>query len=406
MLSRQRGILQARCHHRTSSQRAGKIEHSGDAAEAVTLRPAAGVAGLAISWRIIPCEFQEKRPAHARLDTGMAEIGSFCLEAGRRPVRTSPMSIDHDRFAPLRTSRLRLRCIEPGDAAVVSRLMTPSVSRWVISWPVPFTVEMAAERIDRARDAARADTMLPFAIERLSDQAFLGWLSVTRTTDRRALLSYWLGEQHHGHGYMREAVAVAVAAAFRLLDIPAARHRRHRGRRAARECAIPGGAGRMRNGIGRRADDLRPGTRAGRTMRRPRTAQATVMKQPGDRTAARPSRRTRPRALRPWQGRSAMVRVDRDHVSTMSDVMATDPKPHPGLCRQRHHQDDCKIDGKELDQHSHRHQKPDALQHPDHGFPDFAELMLVEAVQLSGRPLQDRHPSVPSDRHGGKCAVR
>lgn len=148
-----------------------------------------------------------------------APTDGIAVEGWKQLLQRLRMDIGRDLFLPLETTRLRLRFVEPGDAGSVSRLMTPSVSRWVISWPVPFTGEMAAERIDRARDGAAGGTMLPFAIERRSDGAFLGWLSATRIAERRALLSYWLGEEHHGHGYMREAVAVALAAAFRLLDV-------------------------------------------------------------------------------------------------------------------------------------------------------------------------------------------
>ncbi|WP_428392844.1 GNAT family N-acetyltransferase [Lichenicoccus sp.] len=122
---------------------------------------------------------------------------------------------------PLTTKRLRLRCVRPGDASDVSRLMTPSVSRWVISWPVPFTVEMATRRIDHALASLAGGDMLPLAIERMRDEAFLGWFSVTRSAERRALLSYWLGEDHHGRGYMREAVAAGIPEAFRVLDVDA-----------------------------------------------------------------------------------------------------------------------------------------------------------------------------------------
>ena len=123
--------------------------------------------------------------------------------------------------ASLGTERLRLRCVRPDDAAQVSRLMTPAVSRWVASWPVPFTPKMAAERIAAAREAAEMGKLLPFAIERRSDGVLLGWISVTRDAknDRRGRLSYWLGEEHHGRGYMREAVAVVVAAAFDKLGL-------------------------------------------------------------------------------------------------------------------------------------------------------------------------------------------
>ncbi len=83
----------------------------------------------------------------------------------------------------------------------------------------PFTTGIAIDRIAQARTGVAGGTMLPFAIERLSDSAFLGWLSMTRTGRRRALLSYWLGELHQGRGYMREALAAALPALFRILDV-------------------------------------------------------------------------------------------------------------------------------------------------------------------------------------------
>ena len=126
-----------------------------------------------------------------------------------------------DPVASLGTERLRLRCVRPDDAAHVSRLMTPAVSRWMAFWPVPFTPEMAAERIAAAREAAGMGGLLPFAIERRFDGVLLGWISVTRDAkdDRRGELSYWLGEEHHSRGYMREAVAVVMGAAFDRLGL-------------------------------------------------------------------------------------------------------------------------------------------------------------------------------------------
>ena len=131
------------------------------------------------------------------------------------------MGARSDPLAPLGTERLRLRCVRPDDAAQVSGLMTPAVSRWLASWPVPFTPEMAAERIAAAREAAGMGKLLPFAIERRFDGVLLGWTSVTRDAkdDRRGALGYWLGEEHHGCGYMREAAAVVVAAGFSRLDL-------------------------------------------------------------------------------------------------------------------------------------------------------------------------------------------
>ena len=111
-----------------------------------------------------------------------------------RAVEALAVTINLDALEPLRTARLNLRCVHPGDAADISRSMTAAVSQWVISWPVPFSLEMAADRIDDARTAAASGDMLPLVVERLGDDVFLGWLSVTRIAERRGLLSYWLGE--------------------------------------------------------------------------------------------------------------------------------------------------------------------------------------------------------------------
>ena len=126
-----------------------------------------------------------------------------------------------DLFPSLETARLRLRCVRPADAAGFSAMMTPAVSRWVAAWPVPFTVDMAAERIATLRHACTEGRSLPCAIERRLDGVLLGTITVARREagDRRAMLGYWLGEAHQGHGYMREAASAIVCLAFRVLDL-------------------------------------------------------------------------------------------------------------------------------------------------------------------------------------------
>ncbi len=125
-----------------------------------------------------------------------------------------------DLFPPIESARLCLRCIRPIDALATSAMMTPEVSQWVGYWPVPFTVEMAKLRIERARAAAAAGKTLPFAAERL-DRVLVGWIVFNRTDEdaRRATFGYWFGKAHHGRGYMREVAPLALAAGFRLLDV-------------------------------------------------------------------------------------------------------------------------------------------------------------------------------------------
>lgn len=120
---------------------------------------------------------------------------------------------------PLVTPRLVLRCPEPADAPDVSRGITPGVARWVGTWALPFTREMAEERIKGARAWTEARKAAPFVITRKRDGVFLGWIGVTRTAPDRGTFGYWLAEEFHGHGYMREAGPPALRAAFAWLDV-------------------------------------------------------------------------------------------------------------------------------------------------------------------------------------------
>jgi len=122
---------------------------------------------------------------------------------------------------PIETARLRLRAVEEADAATVARLMTPEVTRWLASWPSPVTEALARERLAQMRDATRTAQGVCWAIERTEDRALMGTISVLRSRDAamRGALGYWLGEPFHRQGFMSEAAAAAVAAAFVRLDL-------------------------------------------------------------------------------------------------------------------------------------------------------------------------------------------
>jgi ribosomal-protein-alanine N-acetyltransferase len=121
------------------------------------------------------------------------------------------------------TPRLRLRPVHPADAAETARMMTPSVSRWLASWPSPMTEAAVAARIERITTATAEGHALAFAIERREDGVMMGWVTVTRAHGHpsRGDLGYWLGEPFHGRGYMREAAGAAVPEAFARLGMTA-----------------------------------------------------------------------------------------------------------------------------------------------------------------------------------------
>ncbi|WP_198376324.1 GNAT family N-acetyltransferase [Neoroseomonas rubea] len=121
----------------------------------------------------------------------------------------------------IETERLRLRCAEERDAPAIADLMNEAISRRLASWPYPYTVPMAADRITGVRVAAAQRRSLPFVIERRADGAVMGWISISRAPgeDSVALLTYWLGDAFQGHGYMSEAAPAAVRHAFALMDV-------------------------------------------------------------------------------------------------------------------------------------------------------------------------------------------
>jgi ribosomal-protein-alanine N-acetyltransferase len=146
---------------------------------------------------------------------------SACCRRSALPPVSRGAAVRSDPFAPLLTDRLRLRCVTADDAAATSRLMTPGVSRWLASWPVPFTPEMAGARIAALRQRAFRGDALPLAITARADGDLLGWALLERDDRDRtsASLGFWLGERHHGQGYMRELAPIVTTAGFELLAV-------------------------------------------------------------------------------------------------------------------------------------------------------------------------------------------
>lgn len=121
----------------------------------------------------------------------------------------------------IETARLRLRPLRLADAATVSRLMTPDVSRWVATWPSPYSVEAATERLARAIAGNAEGSAFSRVPERKSDTAMMGWygIAVIDAAERVGSMGYWLGEEYHGQGYLTESLAPFVAAAIPALKL-------------------------------------------------------------------------------------------------------------------------------------------------------------------------------------------
>jgi RimJ/RimL family protein N-acetyltransferase len=121
----------------------------------------------------------------------------------------------------LPTARLRLRPFTSADADALFALHS---SAYVLRyWDSPPWSERAradrfiatCERIAEEGSGAR------LAIDRVSDQAFIGWCSLTRWNPdyRSASMGYCLDEAAWGHGYATEAGRAVLQWAFDTLDL-------------------------------------------------------------------------------------------------------------------------------------------------------------------------------------------
>ena len=97
--------------------------------------------------------------------------------------------------------------------------MSARISGRLASWPENLTPGMALERV--ARDLAQPQRIAPMVMELRDVGGVCGWMSVARLAEEPGcgILTYWLGEAHHGRGLMREAAPLAVRHVFERMGL-------------------------------------------------------------------------------------------------------------------------------------------------------------------------------------------
>jgi ribosomal-protein-alanine N-acetyltransferase len=118
----------------------------------------------------------------------------------------------------IETERLQLRAFELSDADDIVANMTPSVTRWLASWPSPLTRDEAVARIERSRAAMRDGVHAFYALARRADARVIGSVGAGLVAEnpRRMEISYHLAEDCHGKGFMREATQVVIPMLWRI----------------------------------------------------------------------------------------------------------------------------------------------------------------------------------------------
>ena len=126
----------------------------------------------------------------------------------------------------IETERLLIRAPHRRDHAEWTSLREGNrthLERWEPRWTEhEFSARSFRKRVKWYAEGARRDTSYSFLIFARSDGRMLGGITldaVRRGTTQRAVLGYWLGEEHTGKGFMAEAVRALVAYGFRDLRL-------------------------------------------------------------------------------------------------------------------------------------------------------------------------------------------
>lgn len=128
---------------------------------------------------------------------------------------------DQDSLPEIRAQRVVLRWLQPSDAPDIMRIYAdPEVTKYWSSPPMRELGE-AQRLIEDVHRLFAAHTLYEWGLARLEDPRVIGTLTFASLDqkNRRAEIGFALARDAWGHGYMREAVAVALDFAFGQLDL-------------------------------------------------------------------------------------------------------------------------------------------------------------------------------------------
>ena len=100
----------------------------------------------------------------------------------------------------INTERLNLKKIEKKDLKVlVNHLNNWNVVKWLVNVPYPYTFNDAEKWLEKSSKEE-------LALNIFQKNNLIGGITIDkRTSNKKPVLGYWLGEQHWGRGYALEA---------------------------------------------------------------------------------------------------------------------------------------------------------------------------------------------------------
>ena len=121
----------------------------------------------------------------------------------------------------LRTLRLLLRSIEPGDIPAIIRLAgAREIAATTANIPHPYVAENAQSFLEHAEEEFRAGRWATFAVTISPSAKFCGCVGLVITpAHERAELGYWIGIPYWGQGFATEAARAVIAFGFETLRL-------------------------------------------------------------------------------------------------------------------------------------------------------------------------------------------
>jgi RimJ/RimL family protein N-acetyltransferase len=106
------------------------------------------------------------------------------------------------------TDRLKLRCMEPKDIDdFVRDLGDWEVQQWLALPPFPYERKDGEAFLAIVRNNHATPCPTVFVIADKASDVALGTVAIDIDGEGNGVLGYWLGRDHWGHGYAKEAVA-------------------------------------------------------------------------------------------------------------------------------------------------------------------------------------------------------
>ena len=150
----------------------------------------------------------------------VAELSGACVGVGPEAGLPGPLDQGSVRYDPeavaqhgrVVTSRLVLRLAAHADAAALSAILRADAEPMLGSWPYPLSPATALDKIERAIAQANRHEALAYVYSDRATGRVAGWCGAVRwheMQDDIAMLTYWIGEDFEGRGYVAEAIRAA-----------------------------------------------------------------------------------------------------------------------------------------------------------------------------------------------------